>query len=67
MVQIGGPERRDLVDLARRTLRARGRRVLVLPVRVPGEAGRAIRAGHTLLATGHEGSETFDDWLRRSG
>jgi uncharacterized protein YbjT (DUF2867 family) len=64
MRQIGGPERHELVDLARRTLRAHGRKVLVVPLHVPGKAGKAMRAGHTLLTNGHEGTETFDDWLR---
>jgi uncharacterized protein YbjT (DUF2867 family) len=66
MRQIGGPERRELVDLARRTAQAQGRKLLVLPVRPPGEVGRAFRAGHNLLANGHEGNETFDDWLHTS-
>ena len=66
LVQVGGPERRDLVDLARRTLEAQGRKVLVLRLRVPGEAGRAMRGGGLLLKEGRQGSERFEDWLATS-
>lgn len=67
LVQVGGPERRDLVDLARRTLEAQGRKVLVLRLRVPGEAGRRMRAGGLLLGEGgRRGTERFEDWLATS-
>jgi hypothetical protein len=44
---------------------ARGSRKLVLPVRVPGAAGRAMSSG-ALLPTGdgQRGRQTFDEWLR---
>jgi uncharacterized protein YbjT (DUF2867 family) len=63
LLQVGGPERHELVDLARRTLAAEGRKVLVLPLRVPGEVGRAMRGGGLLLGEGRTGSERFEDWL----
>jgi uncharacterized protein YbjT (DUF2867 family) len=63
LLQVGGPERRDLVDLARRTLKAQDRRVLVVPLPLPGRAGRAVRAGGLLLRDGRRGRESFDDWL----
>jgi nucleoside-diphosphate-sugar epimerase len=66
LLQIGGPEERDLVDLARRTLEARGRRAMVLRLRVPGAAGRAMRSGGLLLKQGRKGSERFEDWLAAS-
>ena len=66
LVQVGGPERRDLVDLARRTLEAQGRKVFVLRLRMPGEAGRAMRGGGLLLKEGRQGSERFEDWLATS-
>ena len=51
-------------DLARRLLRARRQRRLVVPVRVPGRAG-ALMAGGGLLPTGPGlvGKQTFDTWL----
>lgn len=62
LIQVGGPERRDLVDLARRTLRAQGRRAFVVPLPIPGAAGRAIRGGGLLLGEGRRGAETFEEW-----
>jgi hypothetical protein len=45
-------------------VRALGRRRLVVPVRLPGEVGRAMRDGG-LLPTGDAstGRQTFDEWL----
>ena len=67
LVQVGGPERRDLVDLARRTLRAQYRRVAVVPLPVPGRTGRALRSGGLLPTDGRQGAERFDDWLAAGG
>lgn len=60
---LGGPEEGDLADLARRYVRALGERVLVLPVRMPGAAGRAVRAGALVPKDGARGRLTFDAWL----
>jgi uncharacterized protein YbjT (DUF2867 family) len=62
--ELGGPQRRELPELARAVLSARGRRRLLVPVRLPGAAGRAMAAG-ALLPAGDAvlGSQTFDDWL----
>ncbi|WP_134741029.1 NAD(P)H-binding protein [Nocardioides sp. 503] len=58
--ELAGPERLQVVDLARRV--ARGRRVV--PVRVPGAAGRAMRSGALLpQSDGPRGTLTFDAWL----
>jgi uncharacterized protein YbjT (DUF2867 family) len=58
--ELAGPERLQMVDLARKV--AHGRRVV--PVRVPGAAGRAMRTG-ALVPTGDgpRGRVTFDAWL----
>lgn len=57
---LAGPEVHDLVDLARRV--AHGRRVV--PVRLPGAAGRAMRSGGLLpTSDGPRGAVTFDAWL----
>ena len=46
--EVAGPEALPLVDLARRTARARGTRTLVVPLHVPGRAGAALRSGALL-------------------
>ncbi|KQW47140.1 3-beta hydroxysteroid dehydrogenase [Nocardioides sp. Root1257] len=57
---LAGPEVHDMVDLARRV--ADGRRVV--PVRLPGAAGRAMRSGGLLpTEDGPRGRITFDQWL----
>ena len=60
VADLAGPERHPMVDLARRV--AGGRRVV--PVRMPGAAGRAMRSG-ALCPTGDgpRGRITFDAWL----
>ncbi|GAA4702396.1 SDR family oxidoreductase [Nocardioides conyzicola] len=62
--ELAGPDRLQIVDLARRvsTARSLGRRVV--PVRLPGAAGRAMRSGAlTPTADGPRGRVTFDEWL----
>ena len=45
-------------------LRARGKRRLLIPVRIPGKAGRAYRAGENLSLAGAElGTRTWEDFL----
>lgn len=57
---LAGPEVRRMVDLARKV--ARGRRVV--PVPLPGAAGRAMRAGKLLpTGPGPRGRITFEEWL----
>lgn len=60
VADLAGPERHDMVELARRV--AGGRRVV--PVRLPGAAGKAMRSG-ALCPTGDgpRGTITFDAWL----
>jgi nucleoside-diphosphate-sugar epimerase len=65
-VDIGGPARESLVHLARRTVAAQGRRVLVVPLPVPGKLGRALRAGALIPSHGLTGSITFSQWLART-
>ncbi|MDQ0775293.1 uncharacterized protein YbjT (DUF2867 family) [Streptomyces aurantiacus] len=62
--ELAGPRVEELVDMARRLVRARGRRRLLLPVRMPGATGRAMAEGGNLPAgPGARGSQTFDEWL----
>ncbi len=65
--ELAGPEPREMPDLVRLVLRARGVRRVVLPLRVPGAAGRAMAAG-ALLPTepGPRGRQTFEQWLAGS-
>ncbi|HLH28792.1 MAG TPA: NAD(P)H-binding protein [Acidimicrobiales bacterium] len=64
-LEIGGPRREQLVDMARATLERRGRRAKVLAVRVPGGAGRAMRGGALLPGPGARLlGPTFSDWIR---
>ncbi|MDH6116632.1 SDR family oxidoreductase [Kitasatospora sp. GAS204B] len=62
--ELAGPREEQMVDAVRRLARARGRRCLVLPLRMPGAAGRPMASG-SLLPTGPgpRGTQTFDQWL----
>jgi uncharacterized protein YbjT (DUF2867 family) len=60
---IGGPEVRDAVELARSYLRAIRRRRPVWPVPLPGKAIRDFRAGHHLTPNQAYGRITFEDFL----
>jgi uncharacterized protein YbjT (DUF2867 family) len=60
--ELAGPERHELVDLARRVAEREGRHVV--PVRVPGRVGRAMREGGQLpKGDGPRGRITFEEWL----
>ena len=63
--ELGGPQPEDLVDLVRRVLRARGSHRAVLPLRIPGAAGRAMAGGalRPQGAPGPIGTQTFAQWL----
>lgn len=62
-VDVAGPEPQDLVDMARRTLDARGRRVKLAPTWA-GIFGLSM-AGNVLLPSENAriAPTTFDDWL----
>jgi uncharacterized protein YbjT (DUF2867 family) len=62
---IAGPGVLTLPDMVRQVLQARGSRRLVVPVRLPGAAGRAIRTGGLLPGgTYLAGSQTFAEFVR---
>lgn len=64
---LAGPEPAEMTALVRRYLAATGRRKLVVPITVPGRAGRAMRNGGALPAEpGPRGAQTFDAWLAES-
>lgn len=64
--EIAGPEKGRLADQARRIAQARGRRLWVVPVWLPGSTPKRVRAGalqagpDTVVVGG-----TFADWLAR--
>lgn len=61
---LAGPEVHGMADLVRSHLAARGRRRPLLPVRMPGRAGRAYRAGENLSdGSATRGTRTWADFL----
>jgi uncharacterized protein YbjT (DUF2867 family) len=61
---LAGPERLQMVELARRVSRARGLGRRVVPVSPPGSAGKAMRSGALIpTSDGPRGQITFDQWL----
>jgi len=63
--ELAGPEERlQMPDMVRRLKRVLGDRRPVLPVRMPGAAGRAMTGGSLLPAhPGPRGTVTFQQWL----
>lgn len=62
--QVGGPRPEDLVELTRRWVAHHRSRVAVVPLRLPGAAGRALRGG--ALLPGDDADlvgPTFEEWL----
>lgn len=62
---FGGPQVRAIDDLARSYLAIVGKRRLVVPIRLPGKAFRAFRAGGNLAPESAAGTITFEQYLRR--
>jgi uncharacterized protein YbjT (DUF2867 family) len=61
---LAGPKVYGMADLIRGYLRARGKRRLMMPVRMPGKAGRAYRAGENLSLEGAAvGKRAWEDFL----
>ncbi|EQD86484.1 nucleotide-diphosphate-sugar epimerase [Saccharopolyspora erythraea D] len=61
---FGGPQVLSFDEAARCWLEGGGRRRPVLPLRIPGELGRAFRAGH--LTTGPGGRTTWREFLHEN-
>jgi uncharacterized protein YbjT (DUF2867 family) len=65
--ELAGPEERDMAAMVRQLQRARGGHRPVLPLRLPGAAGRAMAGGALLpTAPGPRGEQTFDEWVAES-
>lgn len=61
---LAGPQLEEMPDLVRRYLAATGQRRFVVPVTMPGAAGKAMRDGGALpTESGQRGTQTFDAWL----
>jgi len=60
---LAGPRISSMADLLRAYLRVRGRRRALVPVRFPGKAARAIRAGANLAPDRAVGKRTWEDFL----
>jgi uncharacterized protein YbjT (DUF2867 family) len=60
---LGGPRVYELAALVRGYLRARGLHRPILPVRLPGRAARAYRAGANLAPDRAVGRRTWEDFL----
>ncbi|GAA3419891.1 SDR family oxidoreductase [Streptosporangium vulgare] len=61
---LAGPKVYGMAELSGGYLRARGGRRLTVPVRIPGKAGRAYRAGENLSLEGAAvGRRTWEDFL----
>jgi uncharacterized protein YbjT (DUF2867 family) len=64
MSELAGPREETMADMIRQVVRARGDRRLVVSVRVPGAAGKAMAAGGGLPdRPGLRGTQTFADWV----
>ncbi|HEU5000170.1 MAG TPA: NAD(P)H-binding protein [Lapillicoccus sp.] len=62
---LAGPQVLAMDDMLREYLTATGRRRLLVPVRVPGRAARAIRGGANLAPEHADGRQTWTDFLAR--
>lgn len=60
---IAGPRAYGMDELVRSYLRASGKRRPVMPIRMPGKAARAIRAGVNLAPERAVGGRTWEDHL----
>ena len=60
---LGGPRVYEIATLVRGYLRARGRHRPILPVRVPGGAAHAFRAGANLAPDRAVGRRTWEEFL----
>jgi uncharacterized protein YbjT (DUF2867 family) len=64
MSELAGPREEIMADMIRQVVHARGDRRLVVSVRVPGAAGKAMAAGGGLPdRPGALGTQTFTDWV----
>jgi len=63
VADMGGPRVYGMAELVRGYLRATHRHRLIMPVRLPGKAARAVRAGANLAPNQAVGRRTWEDFL----
>jgi uncharacterized protein YbjT (DUF2867 family) len=64
VADLAGPEERSMKELIRSYLQAAGKHRLTMPMRIPGKAGRAYRAGDNLTVRNvSRGTRTWEDFL----
>lgn len=65
VADLAGPKVYGMADLSRSYLQARGKHRLMMPIRMPGKAGRAYRAGENLALEGTvaRGTRTWEEFL----
>jgi uncharacterized protein YbjT (DUF2867 family) len=61
--EMGGPRVYEMAELIRGYLHTRNKRRPMLPIRLPGKAARAIRAGANLPRDGALGRRTWEQYL----
>ena len=65
---MAGPREESLVDLVRQVVRRRGKRRLVVGMRMPGSVGKQMAGGGLLPeGDGRRGKETFEQYLKELG
>ncbi|RDI22193.1 SDR family oxidoreductase [Lentzea flaviverrucosa] len=60
---LAGPADFELRELVRDYLTVAGKRRLTVPVRLPGQAGKAYRCGRNLALDGDRGTRTWEEFL----
>jgi uncharacterized protein YbjT (DUF2867 family) len=63
VAEMGGPRVYGMAELVRGYLRAIHRHRLIIPVRLPGKAARAVRASANLAPDQAVGRRTWEDFL----
>ena len=61
--ELGGPRAYELTDVVRDYLRRTGRDRLIMPIKAPGQAAKAVRAGAILTPDHAVGHRTWEDYL----
>lgn len=61
--EMGGPRVYEMAELVRGYLRVSRKHRLIVPIRIPGQAARAIRAGANLAPDRAVGRRTWEDFL----
>jgi uncharacterized protein YbjT (DUF2867 family) len=61
--EMGGPRVYEMTDLIRGYLRASGKHRLIMPIRLPGTAASAFRAGANLAQDRAVGKRSWEDFL----